>query len=51
LIPVLSAWENIEYPLMLLGVPAAERRERSTRMLEAVVQLPSEQALSELGIG
>jgi putative ABC transport system ATP-binding protein len=36
LIPVLSAWENIEYPLMLLGVPAAERRERSTRMLEAV---------------
>ena len=36
LIPVLTAWENIEYPLMLLGVPAAERRERSTRMLEAV---------------
>ena len=36
LIPVLSAWENIEYPLMLLGVPTAERRERSTRMLEAV---------------
>jgi len=36
LIPVLSAWENIEYSLMLLGVPAAERRERSTRMLEAV---------------
>jgi len=36
LIPVLSAWENIEYPLMLLGMPAAERRERSTRMLEAV---------------
>lgn len=36
LIPVLSAWENIEYPLMLLGVPPAERRERSTRMLEAV---------------
>jgi putative ABC transport system ATP-binding protein len=36
LIPVLSAWENIEYPLMLLGMPAAERRERATRMLEAV---------------
>src|SRR5205814_2096031 len=33
LIPVLSAWENIEYPLMLLGVPAPERRERSTRLL------------------
>src|SRR5262249_36271682 len=36
LIPVLSAWENIEYPLMLVGVPAEERRERTTRMLEAV---------------
>lgn len=36
LIPVLSAWENIEYPLMLIGVPAEERRERTTRMLEAV---------------
>lgn len=36
LIPVLSAWENIEYPLMLLGVPARERRERTNRMLEAV---------------
>jgi putative ABC transport system ATP-binding protein len=36
LIPVLSAWENIEYPLMLLGVPAAERRERATNMLDAV---------------
>lgn len=36
LIPVLSAWENIEYPLMLLGMPAAERRERTARMLEAV---------------
>jgi len=36
LIPVLSAWENIEYPLMLLGVPAGERHERTTSMLEAV---------------
>jgi putative ABC transport system ATP-binding protein len=36
LIPVLSAWENIEYPLMLLGVPAAERHERTGRMMEAV---------------
>lgn len=36
LIPVLSAWENIEYPLMLLGIPAQERRDRTTRMLEAV---------------
>lgn len=36
LIPVLSAWENIEYPLMLLGVPLEVRREQSTKMLEAV---------------
>jgi len=36
LIPVLSAWENIDYPLMLLGIPAEQRRELSTRMLEAV---------------
>jgi len=36
LIPVLSAWENIEYPLLLLGRPARERRERTTLMLEAV---------------
>ena len=36
LIPVLSAWENIDYPLMLLGIPAEQRREQSTRMLEAV---------------
>jgi len=36
LIPVLSAWENVEYPLLLLGVPAQERRERTTQMLEAV---------------
>jgi putative ABC transport system ATP-binding protein len=36
LIPVLSAWENIEYPLLLLGVPAEERHERATKMLEAV---------------
>jgi putative ABC transport system ATP-binding protein len=36
LIPVLSAWENIEYPLMLLGMPVDERREHTNRMLEAV---------------
>lgn len=36
LIPVLSAWENIEYPLMLLGISAEQRRKQSTRMLEAV---------------
>jgi putative ABC transport system ATP-binding protein len=36
LIPVLSAYENIEYPLMLLGTPLARRRERTMAMLEAV---------------
>ena len=29
LYPVLSAFENVEYPLLLLGMPAAERRRRS----------------------
>ena len=36
LIPVLSAYENIEYPLLLLGQPARQRRERTMAMLEAV---------------
>jgi putative ABC transport system ATP-binding protein len=36
LIPVFSAYENIEYPLLLLGASAAERRRRAMTMLEAV---------------
>jgi putative ABC transport system ATP-binding protein len=36
LYPVLSAFENIEYPLLLLSVPAAERRRRTMAMLDAV---------------
>jgi putative ABC transport system ATP-binding protein len=36
LIPVLSALENVEYPLTLLGIKAAERRERSMGILESV---------------
>ena len=36
LIPVLSAFENVEYPLLLLNVPPAERRRRTMAMLEAV---------------
>jgi len=36
LIPVLSAFENVEYPLLLLNVPAAERRRRVSAMLDAV---------------
>jgi putative ABC transport system ATP-binding protein len=36
LVPVLSAYENVEYPLLLVGMPAGERRERTLEMLEAV---------------
>ena len=36
LVPVLSAYENVEYPLLLVGMPAAERRSRALSMLEAV---------------
>jgi len=36
LLPVLTAYENVEYPLLLLGAPAAERREKTLAMLEAV---------------
>jgi putative ABC transport system ATP-binding protein len=34
--PVLSAFENVEYPLLLLGVGGRERRERAMAMLDAV---------------
>jgi putative ABC transport system ATP-binding protein len=36
LVPVLSAYENVEYPLLLVGMPQAERRRRTLEMLEAV---------------
>jgi putative ABC transport system ATP-binding protein len=36
LLPVLTAYENVEYPLLLLGLPARERRERTMAMLESV---------------
>jgi len=36
LVPVLSAYENVEYPLLLTGTPARERRERVPETLEAV---------------
>jgi putative ABC transport system ATP-binding protein len=36
LVPVLSAYENVEYPLLLVGMPQAERRRRTFAMLEAV---------------
>jgi putative ABC transport system ATP-binding protein len=36
LIPVFSTYENVEYPLLLTKIPAAERRERTLRILDAV---------------
>jgi len=36
LFPVLSAYENVEYPLLLIGLAANERKERTEAMLEAV---------------
>src|SRR5690242_1497559 len=36
LLPVLTAYENVEYPLLLVGVSAAERRRRTLAMLESV---------------
>jgi len=36
LFPVLSAFENVEYPLLLLDLAAGERRDRAMAMLEAV---------------
>ncbi|MBW7901108.1 MAG: ABC transporter ATP-binding protein [Rhodocyclaceae bacterium] len=36
LLPVLTADENVEYPLRLAGVPAAERRARVRELVEAV---------------
>ncbi len=36
LIPVLTTYENVEYPLMLLGMTAAPRHARVMAMLEAV---------------
>jgi putative ABC transport system ATP-binding protein len=36
LVPVLSAYENVELPLLLNGVPQKERKERANRLLDAV---------------
>ncbi|RPJ50087.1 MAG: ABC transporter ATP-binding protein [Chloroflexi bacterium] len=36
LIPTLTAYENVEMPLLLNGVSAGERRERVTHLLDAV---------------
>jgi putative ABC transport system ATP-binding protein len=36
LFPVLTAYENVEYPLLLLRVPTRERRDRVTAIMDAV---------------
>jgi putative ABC transport system ATP-binding protein len=36
LLPVLTVYENVEYPLLLLRVPRRKRRQRITHLLEAV---------------
>jgi putative ABC transport system ATP-binding protein len=36
LIPTLTAYENIEMPLLLVGMPSAERHERVMQLLQAV---------------
>ena len=36
LVPVMTVAENVDYPLFLTGVPAAERRERVAAQLRAV---------------
>jgi putative ABC transport system ATP-binding protein len=36
LIPVLTAWQNVEYPLLLRGMPRRERHERVERWLALV---------------
>ncbi|MFL6711645.1 MAG: ABC transporter ATP-binding protein [Sulfurifustis sp.] len=36
LLPVLTAYENVEYPLLLTRVPAAQRRQRVEALLAAV---------------
>ena len=36
LVPVMTVAENVDYPLFIKGVPAAERRERVAAQLEAV---------------
>ncbi len=36
LLPVLTAYENVEYPLLLIGLGPGERRERTLAVLESV---------------
>jgi predicted ABC-type transport system involved in lysophospholipase L1 biosynthesis ATPase subunit len=50
LVPVLTAWENVEYPLLLRGMPKRERDARVTRWLESVLrECRRERVFAELG--
>ena len=52
LVPVLSAYENVEYPLLLVGMPPTERRERTLAMLDAVgLSAQAQQRPNELSGG
>ena len=52
LVPVLSAYENVEYPLLLVGMPAVERRRRTLAVLEAVgLEAQAKQRPNELSGG
>jgi putative ABC transport system ATP-binding protein len=52
LIPVLSAFENVEYPLLLLDIPAPERRRKTLAMLAAVgLEAQANQRPNELSGG
>jgi putative ABC transport system ATP-binding protein len=39
LIPAISAIENVEFPMSLAGMPAGQRRERASRLLDVVGML------------
>ena len=52
LIPVLTAYENVEYPLLLVGTPPRKRREATLALLEAVgLKDQSKQRPNELSGG
>jgi putative ABC transport system ATP-binding protein len=52
LVPVLSAYENVEYPLLLTGLPPAARRQATLAMLDAVgLSTQSRQRPNELSGG
>jgi putative ABC transport system ATP-binding protein len=52
LIPVLSAFENVEYPLLLLGISPSERRRKTDAMLAAVgLEAQANQRPNELSGG